>query len=346
LTKETYTTDPELATGDQITSITFTGSQTDVGTSNNVPSAAVIKNASNDEVTASYEITYANGTLTITGKPVTVKADDKSKNPNDPDPELTATVTGLLGTTDVISYSLSREAGETAGEYAIIPTGETIQGNYIVTYENGIFTISGISIKPNFTWIVDAESNVLSNAVAVALFVNTTDKNIDPPAEVTVCVVTGIANDLLVLRQIDCIPINEPVLLVFNNQQFENMTASEWTEGAPNTDGNLLDVAHGTDDQRTFGVGQIYLYYNGEFLLNMPGRLKEGTIYLKKPSSVSSGARLRFSRAASTGISGMNDDDYTDCLDGRWFTIDGRRLNGKPTKKGLYILNGEKVVIK
>jgi hypothetical protein len=29
-----------------------------------------------------------------------------------------------------------------------------------------------------------------------------------------------------------------------------------------------------------------------------------------------------------------------------WYTIDGVRLNGQPTTKGLYIHNGHKVVIK
>ena len=29
-----------------------------------------------------------------------------------------------------------------------------------------------------------------------------------------------------------------------------------------------------------------------------------------------------------------------------WYTLDGRRLTGKPTAKGLYINNGRKVVIK
>jgi hypothetical protein len=29
-----------------------------------------------------------------------------------------------------------------------------------------------------------------------------------------------------------------------------------------------------------------------------------------------------------------------------WYTLDGRKLNGKPTAKGLYINNGRKVVIK
>ena len=29
-----------------------------------------------------------------------------------------------------------------------------------------------------------------------------------------------------------------------------------------------------------------------------------------------------------------------------WFSLDGRRLNGRPSAKGLYIHNGRKVVIK
>ena len=33
-------------------------------------------------------------------------------------------------------------------------------------------------------------------------------------------------------------------------------------------------------------------------------------------------------------------------LDGVWYTVDGRKLSGKPTRKGLYIFNGKKTVIK
>ena len=33
-------------------------------------------------------------------------------------------------------------------------------------------------------------------------------------------------------------------------------------------------------------------------------------------------------------------------LVGVWYTLDGRRLQGKPTQKGLYIHGGPKVVIK
>jgi hypothetical protein len=44
---------------------TVTGSQTNAGSSANVPSAAVIKRADNRKVTSNYSITYINGTLTV-----------------------------------------------------------------------------------------------------------------------------------------------------------------------------------------------------------------------------------------------------------------------------------------
>ena len=58
-------TDGELVGGDAIDSVTVTGSQTYVGSSDNVPSAAVIKNGETD-VTAAYDITYVPGKLTVT----------------------------------------------------------------------------------------------------------------------------------------------------------------------------------------------------------------------------------------------------------------------------------------
>ena len=32
--------------------------------------------------------------------------------------------------------------------------------------------------------------------------------------------------------------------------------------------------------------------------------------------------------------------------EGNWYSLDGRKLNGKPTAKGVYIYNGKKVIIK
>ncbi len=138
LTKNTYT-NTGLAEDETITSVTVTGSQTNVGESNNVPSAAVIKHDETD-VTANYDITYVNGTLTVNAKTVTVTADNKSKGYGEADPEFTATVAGLVGT-DTVNYTLSRAVGEDIGEYTITAAGAATQGNYSITYETGKLTI-------------------------------------------------------------------------------------------------------------------------------------------------------------------------------------------------------------
>ena len=45
-----------------------------------------------------------------------------------------------------------------------------------------------------------------------------------------------------------------------------------------------------------------------------------------------------------TGIISITADQRS--TDGSTYTLDGRKLNGKPTAKGVYIQNGRKVVIK
>ncbi|MBQ9521835.1 MAG: hypothetical protein IJR72_04610 [Oscillospiraceae bacterium] len=130
-----------LRDGDSIESVTVTGSQTNAGSSANVPGGAVILDRNGENVTGQYDITYINGTLEVTPKAVTVTADNKTKVHGAADPELTATVDGLIGT-DTVNYTLSRVAGDEAGTYAITPTGEATQGNYTVTYAPGTLTIT------------------------------------------------------------------------------------------------------------------------------------------------------------------------------------------------------------
>ena len=47
----------------------------------------------------------------------------------------------------------------------------------------------------------------------------------------------------------------------------------------------------------------------------------------------------------STGITTTDYTDFTDDFSA-WYSLDGRKLDGKPTKKGLYIQGGHKVVVK
>ena len=47
-------------------------------------------------------------------------------------------------------------------------------------------------------------------------------------------------------------------------------------------------------------------------------------------------------QGGTTGISTVSTASETD----GWYSLDGRKLDGKPAKKGVYINNGKKVVIR
>ncbi|MBQ6412703.1 MAG: hypothetical protein IJI19_04415, partial [Ruminococcus sp.] len=115
---------------------------------------------------SNYDITYVNGKFTITKAPLTVTADDKTKTYGDPDPDLTATVSGLKrnDTESVVSYALSRAKGEDVGTYDITAeaSGEGPK-NYDVTYEKGEFTIEKAVITVGGKFDVSEPEDVMYN---------------------------------------------------------------------------------------------------------------------------------------------------------------------------------------
>ena len=54
---------------------------------------------------------------------------------------------------------------------------------------------------------------------------------------------------------------------------------------------------------------------------------------------------IDFGDDEATGIISTT-NDTNDTNSDAWFTLDGRKLDGKPTAKGLYIVNGKKVIVK
>ena len=135
LTKNSYTY-TGLAPGDDIESVTVTGSQTTVGTSDNVPSAAMIKNADNDDVTETYEINYVNGTLAVTAKTVST-------------PSVTLSETSFVYDGSEKQPTVTVKDGETVipeTEYTVGYSDNTAAGTATVTItdkEGGNYSVSG-----------------------------------------------------------------------------------------------------------------------------------------------------------------------------------------------------------
>ena len=54
---------------------------------------------------------------------------------------------------------------------------------------------------------------------------------------------------------------------------------------------------------------------------------------------------MNFDDEEATGILEVSADSK-EMTDDAWYSLDGVRLSGKPTQRGMYINNGNKVVIK
>ncbi|MBU3013485.1 hypothetical protein KO488_01855, partial [Poseidonibacter lekithochrous] len=88
-----------------------------------------------------YNLTFKDGSLTITPKAITVSADDLTKVYGQTDETLTYTTTGLVGE-DTLVGSLKRAAGEDVSDYRISQDTTLTNSNYTVIFTDGKYTIT------------------------------------------------------------------------------------------------------------------------------------------------------------------------------------------------------------
>lgn len=142
------------------------------------------------------------------------------------------------------------------------------------------------------------------------------------------------------------LPPNTPVLLEKGSAKaFTYIPATSGT--APSV--NILLYTGNTDVQATEG-SNLYVLYNDKFVKVTTGtRILSQKCYLKL--NTSSGTRGYYDIDGSDGTTGIREVKSEGVkgeklADGAWHDLQGRRLSAKPTKPGLYILNGKKIVIK
>jgi hypothetical protein len=92
---------------------------------------------------ANYAITFVGSNLTVSERPITLTAANRTKVFGDTDPSLAYSITsGSLVGSDAFSGSISRNSGENIGSY-VIGRGTLANANYAITFNNGSLTISG-----------------------------------------------------------------------------------------------------------------------------------------------------------------------------------------------------------
>jgi hypothetical protein len=167
----------------------------------------------------------------------------------------------------------------------------------------------------------------------------------------------------LVISPLAYIPEDVPVLLL-SDAEAAGFVASPKDESTPeitaqtkNSNQLKMTPEGGVDVE----AAQTYVFYNGEFVLTKKGKLSAGKFFLYNPNFTAtppaeeeeqqgvapSLSVLRFViEEESTGIVEMRNEEGEMRNGSAWYTLDGRKLNGKPTLPGLYIKNGRKTIIK
>lgn len=168
------------------------------------------------------------------------------------------------------------------------------------------------------------------------------------PSRLCAYVISSISEKGLELTEVkDVIPANTPVLLYSDKLKGDDfMTAKTTSDNMVGT--NLLKVVT-KDEGMTVNLGDVWMLYNDTFYYTQAGTIAKGGIYLAKPSTAEK-ARSSYplgSRGGTTSIATLTTDGQLG-LSGNsaWYGLDGRKYETMPTRKGIYIKDGKKMIIK
>ena len=162
--------------------------------------------------------------------------------------------------------------------------------------------------------------------------------------EITAYIATGLnsAGDAVVITPVDVVPAGTPIL-VKTATQGATVDVPVTSLEPDNVAGNKFVAGDGTTDVTTVTDYTYYYLASDEFHEAIEGTLQAGKAYLAVPKS-SAGAHtlnISFDNSETTGIETIDNGQLT--MD-NVYNLAGQRV-AQPTK-GLYIVNGKKVIIK
>ena len=303
-----------------------------------------------------YHVTYVNGTLTIDAKKPLNK--DDAGTPAD----------GIIidVTYDGTPYHVVVTHRKVDGDYVLVESTDYTKSVDTNHLEYDVVTVTGcgsnytgsakaIYIKLTF---YDTTPNAVTDPEETATAYYTT-QNLQLSERIEAWYVTSLSNNVLAFKEvkvgegndkISYIPANQPVLLFGNSSSTGFMlkpyTGTTMEIPAIGDEANILKVV--TEDAgKAVNLGEVYVFSKGEFVLTMAGTLTKGKVYLDNPSYNSSSlsrGTLSASRGETTGIIDvrLSNNQFSEV----WYALDGQKYNKKPTRKGIYLQNGKKVVIK
>lgn len=168
------------------------------------------------------------------------------------------------------------------------------------------------------------------------------------PADITVAELSSVNGDNLVFKPVATTEANKPYLLVTNDGEFINKLTNvqvKATTGADLTT-TVGAVSH-IGSYTAQNVANVYGYANGKFVKANTGSVKPFRTYVKV-AGTQGAAPMAFGVNIEGTVTGINNATTAATAKEAVYNLQGVRVSGdlKHLTKGVYIVNGQKVVVK
>ena len=190
--------------------------------------------------------------------------------------------------------------------------------------------------------------NIAMNTEGIMTYASAYDLDFSAVSGLTAYVATGISEGTLTLTRVEKVPAGTGLLL--KGETGKTFTVP--TTGSATAVGNnlLVGLTGQTDVNQTTADGIAFILANDIHGVNWYRlaeehcTLKANSAYLRLPASVAPSASRALTMAFEDGTTGIT--PASSLNGGEWYDLNGRKLDKKPTRKGLYIFNGRKTLIK
>ena len=231
-------------------------------------------------------------------------------------------------------------------------------GNAILTAmlqsTSGVVILNEDNVVSAIIKVGEAPQISFSSGSLYATYCNQSDVDLTVPEGLTAYAITGTTDNSVTLEEVKFLPKYEPTattayiaLLLKRADTSKNEIGPSFiydgNETRPGT--NLLKFA--SSGVATAGK-ELFVLYKDEFV-KATGTIPQYKCYLEIPAAMAQNNSRSFSigDGGTTGIVSMDNGKLImdNEADAQWHDLQGRKIQ-KPSKAGLYIINGKKVVIR
>ena len=160
--------------------------------------------------------------------------------------------------------------------------------------------------------------------------------------------ITAVSGTTATADELTIAPANTPLLVKNNGSETKTILLIPTTTDTPDNV-TPYEGFTGTLEAATIAASDAtqdnYAWNGLQFVwVKTALSIAANKAWLQVPATASAPQRIQIVFSSTTGIGAI--DGLQSEGEGAWYDLNGRRLPGKPTKKGVYILNGKKMVVK